>query len=290
MKSQIKMPAFDENANEIFNSLVLRSKNLFQTPFNKKIFFLHIPKCGGTSINEAIKSCYLTLDFANDRRLAHVRSVPSSIAAKKSVGLDHPSDAAEDYQVLKFRENLLLYYMCHGNINYIAGHLSFSETAYQYFHDKYAFITVLRDPVKRWISAYFYYRYKNFGLRKIDMDITACLKSEFGQAQGHQYVKFLGGADEMEDYTSEQAINRAKQNLHKFSIVGFLEQQGEFVKKFEEQFGRKLNIEFSNQSPRPQSYQSSIITEEIKEQIKAVCRPDMEIYQYAMANFLNSKN
>lgn len=122
------------------------------------------------------------------------------------------------------------------------------------------------------------------------MDIEAFLESERGQRQGYEYVKFLGGADKLGDYTSEEAINRAKENLHKFTIVGCLEHQGEFVKQFEEQFGRRLKIGVTNQSPKPETERKSIITEEIKEKIRAICRPDIEIYQYAKDNFVHRKD
>lgn len=282
----MKISLADDKA-KLLNSLVVRSNNLVHGCLKHKIFFLHVPKCGGTAITEAIKSCYRSFDFTNDFRMAHLESRAAFKAAARIMGEPNLSTAIPDnYEVLKFRENILMYYMCMGRMNYISGHFTFSETAYQHFHHKYKFITLLRDPVKRWISAYFYNCYSEWGRAK-SLDLKTYLQSDFGKSQGYEYVKFLGGSDLNNDYTSEQAINRAKANLEKFSIVGFLEDQEDFIKRFQTQFGRELNIKVVNRSPKSESDQKSVITKELMEEIKALCQPDIEVYQYAIANLLH---
>lgn len=278
-----------KNVGKVLESVIARSNNLLRGSLKENIFFLHVHKCAGTSINQAVKSCYLTFNIKEDRNLAHLESIPSFKAAKISVNqADFPSDAQDDYQVLRFREELLLYYFCQEHIKYVAGHFSFSAAAHQSFSDKYVFITVLREPVARLISTYFFNRYKSWNHRKIEVDIKEYLKSELGQAQGSEYVKFLGGANPNEEYTSEHAVNRAKQNLHKFSIVGCLEYQQDFIDKFEKRFGRRLKIGVSNRSPEPRIDRSSIITEELIEEMKEICKPDIKVYQYAIKNFINT--
>jgi len=278
---------FAESTVKTFDSLLARSHNLFRGRLKDNIFFLHIQKCGGSSINQAIKSCYQTLNITQDRYLSHLDSEAAFKAVQMSGGQTNLSAGTiNDYPILQFRENLLLYYMSQQRIRYIAGHFSFSATAYQHFFEKYAFVTVLRDPVERWISAYFYNRYKKAGDRKLDADFTAYLDSELGRSRGYTCVKLLGGANPAGDYTSEQAITRAKDNLQKFTVVGCLEYQEDFVRQFEQQFGRKLKIRSTNQSPKSKAYRRSLITEEIEEKIREICKPDVEVYQYAVDNFV----
>jgi len=291
MVSFIKVPPFEDTA-KIFDAIVATGNNLINGPLKEKIFYIHIHKCGGTSIEQAMKACYHTLDITKQRQIYQLLNARASFnAVQKTVKhTNFPAEAKDDHLELRFRESLLLYYMYQEHINFIAGHFAFSETAYQCFSDKYALVTVLRNPVERWISLYYWNRYNQRGHRNISMDISEYLKSELGKARGHSYVKYLGGIDDEEDYTSEQAINRAKANLHKFSVVGCLEYQEDFLKQFEKRFARRLKIRVLNQSPKPKTHQGSNITEEMKEEIREICKPDIEIYQYALDNFVGRKD
>lgn len=274
----------------LLKSLFKRAYNTFHGCLKDNICFLHIPKCGGMSIRDAVSSCYRTLDIRKDLYLVSIEPVASSNVAKMIHQTNYPYNTNDDYPLLKIRKNLLLYFMNKKNTKYICGHFTFSEIAYRESYDKYAFITILRDPVSRWRSSYFFNRYKKADHRKIEDDITAHLQSAFGQSQGYEYVKFLGGADRDGDYTSRQAIERAKKNLHKFDIVGFLEYQDIFLEQFENRFGVRLNLDWKNQSPVSTSYRDSIILPEIEDKIKTICEPDREIYQYAIDNLLKANH
>ena len=102
---------------------------------------------------------------------------------------------------------------------------------------------------------------------KVHEDIETHIESHFGISQGFELVKFLGGANREGDYTSAQAIKQAQNNLHKFKIVGFLEHLEEFIEKFHASFNVKLHIDQKNQNPAPLSYQKSVLTPELIEQI-----------------------
>ncbi len=258
-----------------FKSVLRRTKNNFYGRLKENIFFLHIPKCGGTSIRHAIEKNYST----SDNKIAILDPSASFNAAKLS-----------DLRTLKFRENLLLYFMNMKDVKYITGHFGFSEIAFHEFHNKFIFITVLREPVRRWISVYFYNKYKKSNHCKIETDLTTYMQSEEGESRGHTYIRFLGGVDEKMDYTSKQAIDRAKRNLDKFDIVGLLEYKENFIQQFGNRFGVRLVIKMENPSPTMETFRKSIITEEIKEKIKKICEPDLEIYQYAIDKFVKKNH
>lgn len=268
----------------MFKSLLVKTNNLFRRSLKDNIIFLHVPKCGGMSVDYAIRRHYRKKD-----RLVTINASASTNAANLISQINFPYGTSDDYPILKLRENLLLYYMSQ-NMKYISGHFGFSEIGYRKFLGGYTFITILRDPVKRWISLYFFNRYKKERHCKIEEDITTFVQSEFGKSQGYEYVKFLGGADNDRDYVSQQAIDRAKKNVDKFDIIGCLEYPEIFITKFENKFGIRLRIEKKNKNPKPESFRESIITEEIEEKIKEICKPDLEVYQYAIEKFVKAND
>lgn len=271
-------------------TLCKRFDNLFRGPLGENIFFLHVPKCGGTSIRHAIRTNYLTPDIRKDRGLIGLDPAASAKVVRLIDSTDYPHDSSSDYPIMKLRENILLYFMSQKETRYVAGHFTFSDIAYDSFSEKFAFVTLLRDPVKRWISTYFYNRYKESDHFKVDMDIDEYIDSDFGKAQGFTYVKFIGGHSASEDYTSEQAVERTKRNLHKFAIVGLLENMEDFRNKFRKRFNVDLNVGLKNQNPKSELSQKSIITQELEKKIREICRPDIEIYRYAVENFIAKRS
>jgi len=269
------------------NSVFIKVRNTFHKRLKKNIFFLHVPKCGGTSIDNAISKRLSIFGLMVSNMIGLNPSASSNVISLVHQ-TNYPNDTRDDYPILKLRENILLYFMSQRKYKYIKGHFTFSEIAYREFKDEYAFITVIRDPVKRWLSSYFFNRFKEVHHRKIDEDIATHLQSPFGQSQGYEFVKFLGGVDPNGDYKSRQAIERAKGNLHKFDVVGLLEYREDFFKRFHDHFGMRLKLEKKNQSPVSSSYRESLVTEEIKKQVMTICEPDLEIYQYAVDNFVKT--
>ncbi|MBI5739851.1 MAG: sulfotransferase family 2 domain-containing protein [Nitrospirae bacterium] len=251
----------------------------------EKIFFLHIPKCGGTSIARAIRSRYHTPSANNSDGLVRLSSGASAGAANLVRGLNFPHDFSDDKHIQELREGLLLYFMSQQGVKFISGHFAFSDAGYRRFGDTYKFITVLRDPVKRFRSLYFFNKYKTDEHCKMNVDLAGFLNSQFGRSQGHEYVKFLGGVNEARDYTSPESIGRARENLGKFAVVGFLESLDVFAERFERCFGVRLKIGNKNRNPVNEADRASIITEEEEAGIREICRPDLEIYQYALERF-----
>lgn len=263
-------------------AMMARTRNTLFGALDRRIAFFHLPKCGGTSLTDAMKSLYRTLDFRDDRRLVSVSSHATSAVVEMVSGTRYPYDTTDDYPILQLREHLLIYLMLQKQTRFVNGHCPFSENVHERFKDRFAFVTMIRSPVKRWISSFFYNRYKKGEHRKIDTDIAGHLESEFGRSQGHELVKFIGGADPAGDYTSTKAIGRAKANLHRFDLVGFLENMDDFLNRFEALFGRKLQLNVMNRNPVSSSRQEEVLTDEILSRIEAVCEPDLAVYRHAL--------
>lgn len=262
--------------NRVTDDVARRTDNLLNGYLEDKIVFIHIPKCGGSSITAAIASCYPQSDSSQET----IVNLNASASLNASRQLDYP--------VFKYREALLMYFISCKKVRYIGGHFAFSETAYQNYHDEFKFITVLRNPIKRFISEYFYLRrtQKSSQHLKAQKPIEEYLDSPYGQRNGYQYVKFLNNPLESSDYSSRELIDRAKENLCKFDLVGFIEHQDTFVKQFEEKFGKKIRISKLNINPLSGVEKDTEITESIKERITEMCQPDLEIYNFALKQFI----
>lgn len=267
----------------------LRTMNQISGPLKEKIFFLHLHKCGGVSINKAIQYCYRDWNLLRDNSSIYLDSEASFLASNNIFNTDKLTTnlVDSDYIVQQYREKILLYYMYSKKTQYIGGHFTFNQLIYQNFSQDFSFVTMLRDPIQRWKSFYFFNRYKEKNHGKLNIEILDFLKSDYGKKYGCLFVMFLGGINKEGKYTSKEAIQQAKENLHKFDIVGFIEHQEKFAKKFQERFGKRLIIHKLNQNPKPEAFQKTIINTEIEKRIIELCHPDIEVYQYAVKNFLD---
>lgn len=261
-----------------FNKVTRKIDYLFHDYLNKKIFFLHIPKCGGTSIRKALESCYSKSDF----KPSNIIRLNASASLNVSQNL-----TSQNLSIFQIREILLLYYMFSG-CKLISGHFPFSQVAYDNFFNEYNFLTILRNPVDRFISEYFFNRYTKKSHRKdtASMSIEKYLDSDYGKLQGTQYVRFLTGTNLKDHPTSQIAIDQAKENLAKFTLVGCLEYQQDFLIKFEKIFEKKLQLPRLNKNPISENQRKNILNPEITKTIEVLCKPDIEIYEYAVNSLI----
>ena len=271
-------------------SIFIRTRNVLRGPLKEKVVFVHVPKCGGTSLNNLFMQSFNTLDIRKDKSIVLIKPQATFNVGRlvHETGIFDPFE--NDYlDILKIEENLLLYYLSQEEVKYVAGHFAFSEIAYKEFNNKYSFVTLLRNPLERMISHYFYNRYKEGELGKTKKDITSYLASKRSKNQGHEYVKkFYGKIDSTVNLTSENAINQAKENLRKFSVVGCLEYPENLLEQLNRKFGLKASLPHKNTNPKSGSFKNKILTDEIKEQFKNICKPDMEIYKFVIENFVKT--
>jgi hypothetical protein len=219
---------------------------------------------------------YYTLNPADDRYIAHL-DARAALEAANALGQDR----------VAYNRDILLYYLAQ-DFRFVSGHFAFNNIAYKKYGDKYDFVTLLRDPVKKWISVYFYTRTQE-GKSVADKNILeAFLDTETAVGYGSDYAMKFAGDDTISDFTSQEAVDRAISNLNHFDLVGVLEQLPLFISDFRALYGVQLDVPVMRRNPVSADMRKEQITPEIEARIAELCRPNMAIYQYAVDNLIGS--
>lgn len=233
-----------------------------------RIVFLHLPKAGGQSVDAAIRS---TLGYGvrmRPNRAPHLDAVASRRAAELT---GEPLDL--------LREKLLLYHMANPRTRYISGHFAYSEIAAREYAQEWRMITVLREPVARWFSFYFFNRHKDSSHFSTELDVESYAGSQLGRELGCDLVRRFAPGTTYEGAATDEAVNRATANIRSLALVGLLEQLEQFTSGFDRTFGARLKIGRRNPSPVPMSAQREAISDEMRRAVEKICEPDTRVYQ-----------
>lgn len=227
-----------------------------KTPYTgPKVAFVHIAKCGGVSIDTALRSA-----FANPKQ--HRIDRQSTLAASLSSFPHKIDDFDSACNFSEYHASTLqntLYYYLGLNWQYVSGHVATNHQILSTYEHDYAFVTMLRDPVERFISNYIFNKLTNnmaimppnsiSNTDTADSLITEAnqiLNSRRGWHMANTPTmcitgKFPNNANQAKELTSEFT-----DNLNRFKVVGFLSQLEMFTEDIEKLTNRKINITHKN--------------------------------------------
>lgn len=244
------------------------------TRLRKRCVYMHMPKCGGTSVSEAL---YATVPLHQKIGILDSVSIRKAMGVLKAdvnndIAFHDEGDNADE--IAAFREQLLVMHMCH-NAQLIHGHFLFSEQAWKHFGKDYSYITILRDPVKRTISNYRFD--KRIGHFFGDFD--EYLESDHGRRQALHKLRYFSGMATVRPDQEAQAMALAKQNMARFALIGFMEDMDGFARDFGKIFGVKPRIAHYNGAGKQDAPLQ--MTESQRRRLEQLCAPDIELFEHS---------
>lgn len=193
-------------------------------PKPRKILFDHLPKCGGSSLNAYLEKQYL------NRKIYSINS--KNIRGSLDNFISLSVDTRNKYDLVKGHS-------AHKLINYV--------------HPESIKVTVLRDPIDRTISLFFYIKrrsshYLHSKISELNLDEFA--ESEWNVKFRNWYTAHFSGIDvSVAEQNPEKSITRAVEVLlSRYHIIGFLDDFTSFTERLREEakFRRPYDNEFRN--------------------------------------------
>ena len=253
----------------------------------EKILYVHVPKCGGTSISRAIKKTYFISKVLSRKKgivpIYGEASRRSAISLNQSIG--------------SHRISLAMYALNVSHNNIVLGHIPFCNEFYG-ISKEWNFVTLLRDPVERWYSE-FYYTKKKFtnNLNKIPFPTEEYLESKPAKIFATNYMRHFSSIPELYNFNDVNDFNienidlnfaeqQAISNLKNFRVVGFLDNLDGFKNDFKKAFNKGLKIGYKNKGNTSKERQ---IPENIHNRVIELCKNDTRIYNSIKKHFYGEK-
>lgn len=225
------------------------------------IVYIHVPKCGGSSFGAALRMRYILSQ--------------SSISLKQG----DPRLKGREYILSDFTaRDAELKLLMDRKVKLISGHVRYSRALHQSGTFKYSFVTLLRDPVQRFVSHYNYLQRHHPNTNRPDT-LDAFLDTEDAARIASQYLFYFSRFDQTMQVDTNRLVQRAIINLSRFDLVGDLSAPKEFARGLNRLSGGPLPIWRRNSAPN-----STIVPLRLLAPISQLCAADIEIYNTVQSN------
>lgn len=242
----------------------------------QRFVFHHVPKCGGTSVGRALRKRYI---------LSQATVTPEESFRAFEAFSERSDREKMLVDVLDLREQMLLYHMFH-DVRGISLHVRFSQPAWNIFSDKYKFITILRDPVSRFISHYNWSHAKPNAHARIDESFEEFLKTERAKRMGATFVEYYSGLPKDFDMTSDEAVHCATESLRKFSVVGNISNIKKFEADVRRELGVSIKVRHENKGGKDRRFVSpDNLSNEVLKRVHSICSPDIAVWESVKDRF-----
>ncbi len=262
-----------------------------------KVAFIHLAKCGGISIDNALRE---QLAQPGERKIVRSPIIASSLH-KFGKEIKNIDDACEfgEYHINTLQD-ILLYHL-NLSWHYVSGHLAVNQKLLNNYHSQYKFVTVMRNPIERFKSNYIFNKLTNqLAIMPPCINENTDLIKEaneivFGKRgwqMANMQTAFLVGRypQNQQDACNMQA--EFSHNIKQFTVVGVLEDLSTFTTRCKTTLNIDLNIKKRNQTntqltKKQLNTQSELLNyfNEPKVQKKLT-----ELTQFEMQNYQNVVN
>ena len=232
-----------------------------------RVCYSHVPKCGGMSIGSSIAAQHFRW---HERRALPSFSVDLRASAKAA--------RATGRSMMSVREEVLAYALAQNRYRFVTGHVMCRPRLVDEFQDTWHFVTVLRDPVERWVSEYVYNTRKESSWARNDLPVEAYLETPKARVTATSYLRYFSSIPEDFQGDPDPYVDEAVENLSRFAVVGVLEDLDEFVRRYESRFSRPLAIPRINRSPADELKKRLSSDERVMAQVRRMCEPDSLVY------------
>lgn len=243
----------------------MTSTQLNQRYKQKTIIFVHIPKTGGTTFDQLIKRQY------KPESLFLFNNVQESLA--------------------KFRQ---LTEVEKRDIKFIQGHMRFG--LHKEFPQPCTYMTILRDPVDRIISLYYYALRSpehpaHQAVTSKNMSLKEYVSSGVSTLVNNNQIRFLCTTELVSEYgqCSPEMLESAKKNLQDFAVIGLTERYNETLILLKRAFNWNnpyyIKINVTKNRPLRENFDKDTIN-----LIEKYNELDMELYKYSKEKFEESLN
>lgn len=232
---------------------------------NQRICFLHVPKCAGTALLNAIKRRYRIADHLRGR----VATLDAAVSLRSATRLGVNRH--------EHRKLLLSYLLADPGKRFASGHVGCNRALLDAYAGEWNFVTVLREPTERWLSEYWYNRHKLSEHNRTDLSLEAYLDDPVGRDYAQTYLNLFGSLPA--DAPQAERIDEALENLRRLNLIGYTDALPAFIEDFEKRFGVRLSLGPANANPAPSYDSARSPPEPIMERIRERCGADIELYR-----------